>query len=136
MADAPFTGSGWVHFRKMGGALITGFFIVSLISCSSKHTATDSRRAHNTAVASIRFFQNVISPVDGDRCNMRPSCSQYAIDAVSGHGLLMGWIMSCDRLIRCGRDETGLSPMEIKGDETYCMDPLKNNDFWWYHRQP
>ena len=45
----------------------------------------------------------------------------------------MGWIMTCDRLMRCGRDELRLSPA-IRTDANIwkCHDPVKNNDFWWY----
>jgi len=79
----------------------------------------------------VKFFKQYISAVDGDRCPMYPSCSQYCLEAVQKHGLLMGWIMASDRLVRCGRDELKLSPAVLVNDAKRSYDPLTNNDFWW-----
>lgn len=78
----------------------------------------------------IKIYQDYISSVDGDRCPMEPTCSQYCIEAFKKHGALLGWIMCSDRLMRDGRDETRLSdPIWINGEKrTY--DPVNNNDFW------
>ena len=41
------------------------------------------------------------------------------------------WLMTFDRLMRCGLDETRLSPeVLVKGDWKY-IDTLEHNDFWW-----
>jgi len=79
----------------------------------------------------IDVFQRYISPVDGDRCPMHPSCSGYAAEAVKKHGPVMGWIMACDRLLRCGRDEVRLSPMIRVNGRNRTHDPVERNDFWW-----
>ncbi|MBF0228460.1 MAG: membrane protein insertion efficiency factor YidD [Desulfamplus sp.] len=57
----------------------------------------------------FKFYSDYISPADGERCGMYPSCSGYGEEAIKKHGLFMGWIISCDRLIRCGRDEVNIS---------------------------
>jgi putative membrane protein insertion efficiency factor len=88
----------------------------------------------NFATFPIRLYQEFISGVNGHRCPMMPSCSQYSIEAFKKHGYLLGWIMTSDRLLRCGRDETRLSKTRRKNNETYSYDPLQNNDFWWYDR--
>ncbi len=80
-------------------------------------------------------YQEYISPVDGDRCRMFPSCSNYASDAFQKHGVLMGWIMTCDRLVRCGRDEVTLSGSITKNQKERCHDPVYGNDFWWQGRR-
>ena len=89
--------------------------------------ADDGTRA---AMLPVTLFQKFISGIDGDRCPMYPSCSQYCAHAIKKHGALMGWIMACDRLMRCGRDEVKLSlPVSIhKHVLTY--DSVENNDFW------
>ena len=79
----------------------------------------------------ITFFQKYISPVDGDRCPMYPSCSSYSKQAFQTHGFFMGWIMTCDRLMRCGRDETRLSPEIMQNGRRLTYDSLSQNDFWW-----
>ena len=83
----------------------------------------------------IRFYQEYISPADGDRCPMHPTCSEYARQAIEKHGLVMGWIMACDRLARCGRDEVRLSEKIRVNRETKVYDPVENNDFWWFQKK-
>ncbi|WDP93271.1 MAG: membrane protein insertion efficiency factor YidD [Desulfobacter sp.] len=92
----------------------------------------DETARRNPAIA---FFQDHISAADGNRCPMTPSCSAYAARAVQKHGLVIGWIMACDRLVRCGRDEARISPhIRIKGRE-YISDPVSANDFWWFSKK-
>jgi len=83
----------------------------------------------------MNFYGKYISPVDGDRCPMYPSCSSYGAAAFKKHGFFMGWIMTCDRLVRCGRDETRISPGIVKDNTLLTLDPVSANDFWWY-REP
>lgn len=78
----------------------------------------------------IRFYQRYISAADGDRCPMYPSDSAYAAQAIERHGWLKGWIMAADRLMRCGRDETRLSPAVNVDGRRRTYDPLEANDLW------
>jgi putative membrane protein insertion efficiency factor len=88
------------------------------------------KNLENVPLNPIKFYQDYISSVDGNRCPMHPTCSQYCIEAFKKHGTFLGWIMCSDRLMRCGRDENKLSdPVWIDGKKrTY--DPVSNNDFW------
>jgi len=81
-------------------------------------------------VSPITFYQKIISPADGHRCQMSPSCSAYSKEAFQTHGFFLGWIMTCDRLMRCGRDETRLSPGMLTPEGRLTLDPLSGNDFW------
>ncbi|MDH3572070.1 MAG: membrane protein insertion efficiency factor YidD [Desulfobacteraceae bacterium] len=86
--------------------------------------------SENASLYPIKFYQDYISSVDGNRCLMHPTCSQYCIEAFEKHGTFLGWIMCSDRLIRCGRDEKKLSdPVWIDGEKR-SYDPVSNNDFW------
>ena len=78
----------------------------------------------------FRFFQEYISPVDGDRCPSYPTCSQYAQQAVRKHGVIVGLVMTFDRLIH-ESDETRRAPLIRAGDSYRYYDPVENNDFWW-----
>jgi hypothetical protein len=49
----------------------------------------------------IRAYQLGISPLLGARCRFYPSCSQYALEAVSTHGSLRGGALALRRLARC-----------------------------------
>ncbi|MBL7211594.1 MAG: membrane protein insertion efficiency factor YidD [Desulfobacteraceae bacterium] len=53
---------------------------------------------------------NHLSAVKQGECPMSPSCSNHSIRCFQKHGFLIGWMMTCDRLMRCGRDELRLSP--------------------------
>jgi putative membrane protein insertion efficiency factor len=81
----------------------------------------------------VRAYRTYISPIDGKNCPMHPTCSEYSLQCLKEHGPIIGWVMTCDRLFRCGRDELRLSPEIILNDELRCLDPLENNDFWWYN---
>jgi len=82
------------------------------------------------ALNGIRLFQKVISPADGDRCPMYPSCSHYAAQAVKKHGFLLGTIMATARLTH-ERGEMQISP-RIWVDGSYRFyDPVENSDFWF-----
>ncbi len=49
----------------------------------------------------IRGYQLVISPALPPSCRFHPSCSQYALEAVSRHGALRGTWLAARRLVRC-----------------------------------
>jgi putative membrane protein insertion efficiency factor len=52
-------------------------------------------------VTLIRGYQRVLSPVLPPSCRFRPSCSQYALEAVRRHGALRGSWLAARRLARC-----------------------------------
>jgi len=79
----------------------------------------------------LKIYQNVISPLDGDRCAMYPTCSQYGVLAIRKHGPVIGIIMTSDRLIH-EADEQRYAPLIEVGNRYRYDDPLKDNDFWWY----
>jgi putative component of membrane protein insertase Oxa1/YidC/SpoIIIJ protein YidD len=79
----------------------------------------------------LSVFRKTISRADGRRCMMYPSCSHYSGQAFVKHGFVKGWVMTSDRLLRCGRDEKRLSEEIILNQQVYVFDPLQHNDFWW-----
>ncbi len=81
-----------------------------------------------TALLALLFFQIGISPADGDRCPMYPSCSQYAKEAIQRYGVFQGIIVTAERLLRCGR-ETDYPLIDFNGRLRY-YDPLLNNILW------
>jgi uncharacterized protein len=81
----------------------------------------------------LSFYRDHISAVDGDRCPSHPSCSSYSAEAFKKHGFVMGWLMTVDRLIHEGSEETVVSPRIRAGETWKIYDPVENNDFWWYH---
>jgi uncharacterized protein len=50
----------------------------------------------------VRFYRAWISPVLPPTCRFEPSCSAYAVDALTTHGGLRGSWLTLRRLLRCG----------------------------------
>ncbi len=108
-----------------------GGFIIFLILAVPSAAGSQENAAPNTVPGIFDIYQDYISPVDGDRCPMVPSCSGYIKTAVKKHGAVMGLVMGFDRIVRCGRDEAALSSSIWVNGKKQIYDPVENNDFWW-----
>ncbi len=53
------------------------------------------------AIAPIRAYQRLISPLIPRRCKYHPTCSAYAVDAVREFGVARGLVLAGWRLLRC-----------------------------------
>jgi putative membrane protein insertion efficiency factor len=53
------------------------------------------------ALAPIRLYQRLLSPLLGPRCRYYPTCSAYAVDAIRGFGILRGVVLAAWRVLRC-----------------------------------
>jgi hypothetical protein len=53
------------------------------------------------ALGLIRLYQLTLSALTGRRCRYLPTCSEYASDAISRHGLARGMAMGFARACRC-----------------------------------
>lgn len=53
-------------------------------------------------VGLIGFYRRWISPLFPPACRFYPSCSAYAVEAVTVHGALRGSWLALRRLLRCG----------------------------------
>jgi hypothetical protein len=83
----------------------------------------------------VGFYKKTVSRVDGDRCPSEPSCSEYSLQAFRKHGFFIGWVMTVDRLIHEGTEETKVSPVVFPGGKKKIYDPVENNDFWWHRSE-
>jgi putative membrane protein insertion efficiency factor len=52
-------------------------------------------------VAAVHAYQLVLSPFLGGSCRFEPSCSHYAIAAISQHGLRRGGWLAVRRILKC-----------------------------------
>lgn len=123
------------HFVKSIWSLILFSLIVSCAYPKSMPTET-VREADPLSLVS-RLYQgplNHLSAVRYGECPMYPSDSEYSLQSIQKHGMLAGWIMTMDRLMRCGRDETKLSPEVLINGKWKTDDPVEQNDFWWSDR--
>ena len=53
------------------------------------------------AIAAIRGYQLLISPMLGPTCRFSPSCSHYACACLRDHGMVRGSWLTLRRLSRC-----------------------------------
>ncbi len=49
----------------------------------------------------VRLYQVSLGPLMGGHCRFSPTCSQYAIDALTAHGALRGSWLTVRRISRC-----------------------------------
>lgn len=48
----------------------------------------------------IRLYQKIPGPWHG-QCRYYPTCSNYAIEAISNYGFFKGWFLAIKRIFRC-----------------------------------
>lgn len=53
------------------------------------------------AIALVKFYRKVISPLKRPCCRFNPTCSQYAIEAFAEWGFIRGLGLTLWRIIRC-----------------------------------
>ena len=49
----------------------------------------------------IKFYLYFISPLFGIKCRFLPTCSEYFIDALKAHGLIIGFKLGVKRIFKC-----------------------------------
>jgi len=112
--------------------------LILIFSCAPNGTIKEELKSgFNPLVSVIDVYReklNHLSAVKASECPMYPSCSNYSKECFEKHGFFTGWVMTCDRLMRCGRDELKLSPQAVVNGRWKCYDPVGNNDFWWYEK--
>jgi uncharacterized protein len=73
----------------------------------------------------IELYRHMISPMRLPTCRFSPTCSQYAVDALSEYGLVRGGWLAMVRLLKCGPwHRGGWDPIpERRGGS-------RHHDFW------
>jgi putative membrane protein insertion efficiency factor len=49
----------------------------------------------------IKIYKRFISPLKKPSCRFYPTCSQYAIEAISHYGAIKGSYMAVKRILKC-----------------------------------
>ena len=71
----------------------------------------------------IRGYQLLVSPVLAPTCRYEPTCSAYALEAVSRFGTVRGGWLALKRLARCRPwGGAGFDPVPLYGPEPGCAD--------------
>lgn len=80
---------------------LTAAGLSDLVRSYPPKSVAENQPGHNMLFS---FYDKYVSPVDGERCRMSPSCSVYSRYAIQKKGYMAGLLMSFDRLMRCGND--------------------------------
>ena len=74
----------------------------------------------------ITFYQNSISPYDGPRCMLTPTCSQFYKEAHTQYGFIWGTIMTIDRLFY-REGQSSLKYYKYNSSKDLYKDPVYHN---------
>ncbi len=114
-------------------ALVCVFALFACAHSPGRETNPKGVTGNSLFEGVIDFYTGPLNHLKAVRrgvCSMYPSCSEYSRQAIARHGFARGWVMTMDRLMRCGRDETRLAPkILINGNWNY-YDPVESNDIW------
>ena len=65
----------------------------------------------------IKFYQKYLSPLLGPSCRFYPTCSEYALQAITKFGVLKGLFISVKRIVKCNPwGGSGLDPIPGEKD--------------------
>ena len=53
-------------------------------------------------IAMIQTYRHMVSPLRLPTCRLMPTCSQYAVEALTEFGLVRGGWLATVRLLKCG----------------------------------
>lgn len=49
----------------------------------------------------LRFYQRFVSPLKPPACRFYPTCSSYAVQAITKYGACKGGLLALRRVLRC-----------------------------------
>ena len=94
--------------------LNTGCCLANAIGCSAdlllvapstarhvRAAGSGGGRLRDRMVAAVRVYQREVSPRRRPCCRFTPTCSEYAVQALEGHGARRGSRLTLRRLLRC-----------------------------------
>lgn len=75
-------------------------------------------------------WRTVLTRADGPRSPMYPTASAFLSQAAAKHGMVIGVVMTADRLMH-EWDEQRRAPRVVVYGVSRAYDPVEANDFWW-----
>jgi uncharacterized protein len=93
-------------------------------------TRSGTRQAPvRVAIFLIELYRTYVSPMRMPTCRFMPTCSQYAVEALSEFGLIRGLWLSAVRLAKCGPwHRGGWDPIPARHSELHR--PQAVDDVW------
>jgi hypothetical protein len=75
---------------------------MSLSTGTRVRVGPTGRAAVRALIFLIQLYRHMVSPLRPATCRFIPTCSQYAVDALTEYGLVRGSWLSAARLAKCG----------------------------------
>jgi putative membrane protein insertion efficiency factor len=112
LRDACLLETGCCVAEALGGNCLTaGLLLVpQLIAATvagARRPSSGPSRPGAAMIGAIRFYQQNISARRPPVCRFTPSCSEYAVQAIDGHGPVRGAWLAGRRLLRCRPGSAG-----------------------------
>ena len=77
----------------------------------------------------LMAYQKGFGRLSSSKCPMKPSCSNYSLEAINRYGGFWGILMTADRLFHEGSVRQ-TAPWMVEGDRTRFLDPVDDNVCW------
>ena len=77
----------------------------------------------------LALYRTVISPLNGSNSDLAPVHSLYAVQAIKEHGVLLGSVLTTERLFH-EPDEIPYAPSFLEEGRVFHYDPLAWNVYW------
>ena len=66
----------------------------------------------------IQFYRLTFSSFLGNECRFFPTCSEYALEALDKHGIIIGLFLSIKRVIKCNPlASSGIDPVPPRSSD-------------------
>lgn len=70
-------------------------------------------KVKHVLIAIIKFYQKFISPLKKPCCRFYPTCSSYAVEALTKYGVLKGGFLAVKRILKCHPfNDGGYDPLD------------------------
>ena len=83
----------------------------------------------------LAFYRTVVSPLNGSNSDLAPVHSLYAVQAITEYGVLLGTVLTTERLLH-EAGEIPFAPRFKENGRVFHHDPLVWNVFWWDEDPP
>jgi putative component of membrane protein insertase Oxa1/YidC/SpoIIIJ protein YidD len=103
----------------------------SVIASTDTTIPAETGVVGTAAKLSLGVYRLFLSEQQEDVCVFRPSCSEYALQAIDSCGAIIGLLMIADRLERCNWTALNYAPryyaIDIAGGRAVLLDPIGPN---------
>lgn len=125
----PFVGEA-DHIPGSGGVPL--FFVDPDVPemALENYNAPNRNLSSNPLYLASLFYSQILTHIDGPRCNHTPTCSRFAAQAVGKHGAV-GILMGLDRLLQTNLSSSVryLPEIDTAAGPRF-FDPVENYEFW------